>query len=316
MTMHPLLMGRALPRQSLHAPRGGFTLAELLVVIAIIAILSTVTLFAVGRMAREARLSSATNTLVATLDNARTLAIRDNKPVLVVFRPRLAPDGREQFVEVVTAVWTGESYIWPPPPAGPPYRPVIDRFEPAGDIRPRALPVGIKVAAPRYYGGTNADAAWETQAHFPSATAGGGAGDRTGALLGIMFDAKGRVASKNSLSGTGSNQQWVDFNGDGLHRIRGIDYDYTNPNDFPPGAFPLNFEQIANSSLADRGESDEPYVTTAVFLAVFDDDRAREFRTLIWNTNGPYDELIGENGWITQNADRLQFNRYTGVVMR
>jgi len=301
--------------------RGGFTLAELLVVIAIIAILSTTTLFAVGRMARDARLSTATNTLVATLDNARTLAIRENRSVLVVFRPRLVPGGNEQYVEIVTTVWSGESYIWPPPPAGPVYRPVIDRFVPAGDVRPRALPVGIKVAAPRYYVGGN-DATWETQVHLPSATPGGGPGDRVGALLGVMFDARGRVVTKNSLSGTGSNQQWVDFNDDGLHRVRGVDYDYTNPSNFPSGAFGALFDQVANSNLDDNGEFDEPYVTTAVFLAVFDDDRAREFRIENWSLNGTgnllnnYNELIGNDGWITRNSDRLQFNRYTGVVMR
>jgi len=291
---------------SLRCRRAGFTLAELLVVIGIIVILATTTLFAVGRMAREARLSSATNSVIAALDNARTHAIRNNEMVLVVFRPRLRADRNEQYIEVVTAVWTGESYTWPPPPAGPNYRPVIDRFVPVGDLRPRALPIGIKVAAPRYYGGTDTDATWETQVHLPSTLA-GFTGERVGALLGIMFDGQGRVVTKNSLSGTGSNQQWVDFNSDGLHRDRGTDYNYRTGN-FPPQPFAARFDHVA--------EFDEPYVTTAVFLAVFDDDRAREFRTTNWSTNALYDELIGGNGWITRNSDRIHFNRYTGVVMR
>ena len=74
-----------------HASRSAhrsFTLIELLVVMGLIALLSVVTLVSVQAIIKDARLSSATNTVMAGLDNARALAMKKNTNVLVVFRPR------------------------------------------------------------------------------------------------------------------------------------------------------------------------------------------------------------------------------------
>ena len=62
---------------------------------------------------------------------------------------------------------------------------------------------------------------------------------------------------------------------------------------------------------------DEAFVRIAPFLAVYDDDKAREMRTTDWTDQADYEaELTGTTGYITQFADRIHFNRYTGVVMR
>jgi prepilin-type N-terminal cleavage/methylation domain-containing protein len=90
-----------------------FTLLELLVVMGILLVLATLTAISVGKVTRDAKLANATNTLIASLGNARAIAIRDNTYVLVSFR--IAPDRRSrivprepQVVQVITSKWTGE----------------------------------------------------------------------------------------------------------------------------------------------------------------------------------------------------------------
>ena len=66
---------------------------------------------------------------------------------------------------------------------------------------------------------------------------------------------------------------------------------------------------------------DEPFVVIAPFLAVYDDDEARELGdTANWDDPQIYQQdLVGlpnDPGYITENANRIHFNRYTGVVMR
>ena len=62
-------------------------------------------------------------------------------------------------------------------------------------------------------------------------------------------------------------------------------------------------------------ENDEPFLAMAPFIAVFDDDEAREmFDTSQW---GNVDIRRGDlTEYITQFADRIHFNRYTGVAMK
>ena len=71
-------------------------------------------------------------------------------------------------------------------------------------------------------------------------------------------------------------------------------------------------------------EEDEPFVRIVPFLAVFDDDDAREARTNDWTTRqGYWEDLAGDSadpvafpGFITMNANRIHFNRYSGVAMK
>lgn len=277
-----------------------FTLTELLVVIAIIATLSLVTLVSVRAVVAGARLSSATNTIVATLDNARALALKKNQFVLVVFRPRLEGTSR-QFVELVVAEWAGDSMAVETS--------LIDRFVVATEVAPRALPVGIKVAGPAYGGDSYgpgdvlADLTWETQAQLPAPF------EMPGRLIGVMYGPEGTTVSYNLRAD--SNEAFVDFNGDGQQRLGGVNYDYTAIAAAPAGLY----DQVS--------EDDEPLVRLAPFLAVYDDDAARDARTNDWTTVEGYQrDLIGlpedptVPGYITTFGTRIHFNRYTGVAMK
>jgi hypothetical protein len=75
----------------------------------VIGVLSTLTLVSIRAIARDARLSSATNTVTAALDNARALAMKRNQPVLVAFFPGV--EGARSRVDVLTAVWAGDGGV-------------------------------------------------------------------------------------------------------------------------------------------------------------------------------------------------------------
>ncbi|MCH7602109.1 MAG: prepilin-type N-terminal cleavage/methylation domain-containing protein [Planctomycetes bacterium] len=270
--------GRHFDRGGEKASRFGFTLIELLVVIAIISIISAIVSVSFLSIAREARLSSGTNVVIAAIGNARALAMKNNRLVLVVFRPRLL-ENRTQIVEIVTAQWTGESHIdktpLPPLPTI-----VIDRFEPIEGVAVRRLPRGIKVAGPMYadsttlidVNGTQAgdlDSYWSTQAHLPSIIQSRPLDDKSepaGRLIGIMFSPDGSTISVNAQSDASAS--YIDFDRDSMQRIQNVSYAFdpfdanTNPGD-----------EIVYHFL----DNDEPVVMIAPYLAVFDDEQFREF---------------------------------------
>ena len=97
---------------------------------------------------------------------------------------------------------------------------------------------------------------------------------------------------------------FVDFNNDGLQRDDNNDWDYSSNNNSPDVNY---FDQTF--------EADEPFLAMAPFLAVFDDDEAREiFDATLWGNEATRLEKITE--YVTEFADRIHFNRYTGVVMK
>ena len=277
--------------RSSSRPRSlGFTLIELLVAMAIIAIIGGITVVAIRTISEDARISSGTNAVTTALSTARSLAMAENKLVLVVFRPRLDEEG-EQFVEMVFCEWSGET-------AGTD-NPIVDRFVPFKDQPSFRLPKGVKVAFPQY--GANDDDVWVTQLEI-------GAGEYPDfyQMSGIMYGPDGSVRTRNQLSD--SNRAWVDFNEDRLMQIDGVELD------------PF-LNQLGSISPPDQFiqhlETDEPAVNNSPFLAVYDDREARDRRATNWEnlaqiTTG----LIGPNGFITNNATRIHFNRYTGVPMR
>jgi len=311
---------RAHPNFAERSDRRSFTLTELLVAIGIIAVIAAVTVVGIRQVSAEARLSSAVNSVTAALDSGRAMALKNNKPVLVVFRPRLTDNNNEQFVEAVLAEWTGESY----PFAVGSTALVVDRFAPIPDIRPRDLPKGIKVAGPEYR--TNADDTWLTQPHLPAidqdtpTTAGN---EAHGFLLGVMYDSDGTVVTGNSQSD--SDYVFVDFNDDFEEALTGNDIDGDGDDGqqhHDSMAAPYNYDGNTPTNSAAltalfrlRWENDEPYVTSMPFLAVFDSREARDFYdTTGWNSfNARQSDL---NDFINENADRIHFNRYTGVVLR
>ena len=109
-----------------------FTLVELVVVIIIIALIAGFSAMAYSKIAKNMRLSTAKNTIIAALDNARAYAIKNNHYVITAFRPRLSGDGTEQFYECVVAEWNGDSSNagdW-----------TYDRFVPIDGQKPKNLP--------------------------------------------------------------------------------------------------------------------------------------------------------------------------------
>ena len=88
--------------QTVTTRRRAFTLTELLVAIAIIGILAAITVVGIRAISKDAKLASGKNTVMAVLANARARAIKDNRIVLVAFRPRLVGENK-QIVEAVLA---------------------------------------------------------------------------------------------------------------------------------------------------------------------------------------------------------------------
>ncbi len=273
-------------RQPVSRRAGGFTLIELLVVMGIIVILIGLTVISVGAVARESRLSSGTNTVKAALGTARALAMKNGRLTLVTFRPRIEGD-REQYLEALFAEYTGVSNVV----SGQ----VIDRFAPVAGSEILAIPKGIKVAQPWY--GANADLIWITQSHIPAVVLAGEAPNR---LIAVMFAPNGELVTRNSK--TDSARIWVDFNNDGLQREAGTNY--------AAGASPSGMGYW-QQSLVD----DEPFLNFAPMLAVFNDDLARErYDTTAWSDDATRN--LNLSAYITEYANRVIFNRYTGVVMR
>ena len=288
-----------------HHPRlRAFTLAELLVAMAIIAVLASITVVSVRGITKDAKLSSGVNAVTAALDNARAMAMKNNRIVLVAFRARF--DGRnEQVIEAVTAQWSGVSYL--NPDVG-----VVDHFIPISDVPPRELPKGIKIAAPLY--GGNVDFAWASSSDLPAVEF---AVEAAGAVIAVMYAPDGTLITQNAASD--SNRVFVDFNNDGDQQQGGVPY--TNyGSDFPDNDNYCYLGDDENGNplvqyFCQANGDDEPYLTMAPFLAVFDDDTAREqYDTTQWSDGQVRRDNL--TFYISQSADRIHFNRYTGVVMR
>ena len=291
---------------ALHATHG-FTLTELLVVMGVIAVLATLTVVGLRGVARNARMASATNAIMVALDSARALAMKENAIVLVAFRPRLeGPNQDKMVVETVVARWTGESYL-----AGT--NTVIDRFVPIQGIPSRPLPEGIKVAGPAYrqsVSGEFRDDVWLTQSHLPlndQVTPLTGTGEWSGALIGVMYAPDGSTITRNSQSD--SDSAWVDFV---------VDPDPTVPPTLIRLGTPEFTLDVDGLFFEQWWADDEPLVTVVPFLAVYDDEEARELRTNDdWKDQAAYEgDLTGPDGYINLRTDRIHFNRYSGVAMK
>jgi hypothetical protein len=228
--------------------------------------------------------------------------MKRNQIVLVVFRPRFVSD-REQVVEAVLAQWTGETYVT----SGEGW--VIDRFIPLKDVPVRSLPRGVKVACPLY--GTSEDDLWVTQTHLPAidqsnpicATC-----EEPGQLVAVMYAPDGTTITRNPRSDP--NFTWIDFAYDPdpsivpTLRWRGDEY-------------PPDDSSLDPSFFSMYLEDDECFVNIAPYVAVYDDEEAREQRRQDWTTPEGYEELTGRvpDGYIATKGRRVHFNRYTGVVM-
>lgn len=294
-----------------------FTLLELLAVIAILVVLAVLTVVSVSRIARDAKLASGINRVMSSLAMARAEAIRTNTPVLMSFRmvKDVNRPGEPARVEVTISRFTGE--VRKGTDFGYNGNAFAERFAPAAEIAPQLLPDGIKVACPYTDFGlvANNEETWCMMTAGPWSPIdfdGDGridyytSSDR-GEAIGLLFGADGALVTRNgssiSTDGLWVNK-WVDYDGDGnLERAQQ-----------PATNNPNNAFFIQNDTI------DEVFCNMAQFLVVYDEERALE--------EVDFTEWQGQSGaasyaeqrqvylgaWINENADRIHFNRYTGLA--
>ena len=300
----------------------GFTLVELIVVIVIMAILAGLSAIAYQKIAADLRMSSAKNTVTAALDNARSIAIKNNRYVIAAFVPRLIGDGTKQVIDVITAEWNGDSMnadkgdgnIW-----------TYDRYVPIRGLQVRTIEGGVNVGAPSFQSGDDED--WLVPTYLPDITntPSSDADQLVGRISGILYNPEGRVVTRNSVSA--SDRLWIDFNGDG-EQTWDPDPD-RNPNtndqwdvgwlEFPPPAtVVISDPDVPYTSLYGvllKGAGGEPFIMPVPFIAVFDEDEFREmYPSATW---GDYADRIADyTSYLDAYVDRIQFNRYSGVALR
>lgn len=300
-----------------------FTLLELLVVMGILLLLAVLTTISVGAITSDAKISGATNTVVAALGNARGIAIRDNAYVMVAFRmkrdPRVVNGAREpQTVQVVTAKWTGE--VVRPTGVSDTF---AERFIAVPGVPAVDLPSGIRVAGPSFAFSTQAsvgqnDRYWRTQPRFVGNQTTSGstttftpdlARTEVGSMIGVLFGPDGRVLSRNPLqmlevvvNESEDQDAWVaaflDSDGSGQPKKGGT----AGGESFPY----FQYDE----------PTDQPLIDYVPYLAIFDDNalRSKFTNTAAWA--GPANNLARRNDitdYIEEQSDRITFNRYTGV---
>ncbi|MBX3355095.1 MAG: prepilin-type N-terminal cleavage/methylation domain-containing protein [Phycisphaeraceae bacterium] len=306
------------PRSIHVGPSRGFTLIELLVVIGIITTLAVLTAVSVTRLSRDSRLAIGTNQVIAALGEARARAMKENQPVLITFRARavdpLVP-ARGQVTDVVIALWSG---MVVKVVDGGPNNPVVDVWNMPFNAHPeavtRTLPPGVKVAGPRT--DFDQDSIWVSQPEFSN--------NEYGRAIGVLFGPDGTVITRFP-NGIGlANYESVYFDFDGVK----------NANGWP-------VQNVGTSTGAARffeynEEVDEPSIQYVRSLAVFDDAAAREFFVVSnWSgSNQAPGDASGaalpadcsslpagqsrlrceQSQFINQFAEKINFNRFTGVA--
>jgi prepilin-type N-terminal cleavage/methylation domain-containing protein len=309
--------------------RRSFTLIELLVVMGVIALLAAVTALGYRGIAKDTKLASGKNTVMAVLENARGLAMKNNEITGVVFRARL--DNNKNYIEASIVKWSRQTARARYSQAS---QVVIDRLIPVAGTPVRRLPVGIQIAAPFYSGSTTHpcngqvsenDNVWVTCSHLAAINQDTGTGETPGSMLAVLYSPSGNTISRNSH--TSADRMWVDFNNDRLQQLNGANINYwptTGQYDFGSCS---NFYGTPNQDsgpFQHKFELDEPFIDIAAYLAVFDDDAVRElYVPSDWNSvlvGSPQAAYVNRRDnytqYITNNADRIHFNRYTGVAMR
>ena len=124
--------------------------------------------------------------------------------------------------------------------------------------------------------------------------------------MGVMFGPDGTVLTRNPRTDTRQYRAYVDFsNGD-----RDGDGELQDVGSVGPGGVVW---------WAYDEPDDENNINFVKFLSVYDDDEAREHKTLDWSLPSNWDnyvtELTGPDSYIDRLGRRIHFNRYTGVVM-
>jgi len=302
--MMPMMrMMRSIPRHR----RSAFTLVELLTVMGILLLLSVLTVIAVGRVASDARLSSATNTVTATLGAARGLAMQRNSVILVTFIPVWDPSRPDvpQLLEAVIAEPTGRSRLF--------FTDGIDNisseFRPVTGYAPRPLPEGISVAGPQLdFSGASASARnWLAPPSF--------ANQERGQLIAIIFSPDGRVLTRlPNTTLQARHHAFINRSGDFITEDA-FDQGFANPG--TPGWRRFYIDQPGH----------EPNLQLVDSLAIFDERDARDrYVVSQWSHGGPNASPQTDTGYqqrqneltqyITESSNRISFNRFSGVVQR
>ena len=320
------------------APRifRAFTLVELLAVMGIIAILGVVITTSAQRLSKDAKVAGATNQVLATLGTARSIAIRDRATVLVAFTIRRATyrptptaleqvdRSRPQQTEIVIAKATGRvgfpgvatAGAWTVVyPAASIDDLMLEEFQLVDGVSPVLLPIGIKVAGSAAditdIDEVGQDQYWLSQPYLGAVWN----ESERGTMIVVRFAPDGSMQTRNpalsanltaSATDTSSVAPWIDLNRNGRMDI-GATTGTSN------GKF-YAFDELHDESLGDH----------AMFLAVFNDDQFHEQATPaevgLWRS--PYTSMTNwmaqlntaRTLFINQFADRIHFNRFTGVA--
>ena len=289
-----------------------FTLVELIVVMVIMTILAGLSAMAYRGIADDLRMSSAMNTVVSALDNARAMSIKKNRYVITVFRPRLESGGTEQVIDIVIAEWNGDSASADNGGSGTNTIWTYDRFIPIQGMAVRTIEGGVNVAGPGY--GTGDDDTWWCSTFLPAHAVTSGS-EPWGALVGVLYNPEGKVVVRNAESG--ADRIWVDFNRDWVQTINASeDVDWTSQAVVVDWTEPLpGIGAYFNLEIPDG----EPFISMTPILAVFNESEMRSsVLTSDWG-NDPEDSYLRDKAYtdfIEQNADRIQFNRYSGVPLK
>lgn len=206
---------------------------------------------------------------------------------------------------------------------------LVEEFWPVEGIQPKRLPPGIKVALPAsdlvqsiavpnsaFPAGsgpdTPADWVWLSQPELKNAQIaanGSISNPESASMLMIRFGPDGKPITRNASlpanvtagSDIASVRPWVDFNRDGFISIGtsstgGSDTMYYNYDEW----------------------DDEPLGNCGLFIAVFNDAEFREqappATQVGWRGTNSRDLNFDRTVFVDQNADRIQFNRFTGVA--
>lgn len=296
--------------------RRAFTLIELLVVIGIIATLAVLTTVSVQRLTRESRLAIGVNQVMAALGEARARAIREGRPMLVTFVVRTDPavTPSRQVTDIVIGRWTGQVVRVVASPNNPAAEVWNEPYEIHPEAVRRTLPPGIKVAGPRT--DFDQDGVWITQPEL--------ANNEYGRAIGVLFGVDGTVVTRLP-NGIGiANYQSAYLDRDGVKDSNGWPVQNVGTSTGSARFFEYN-EEI-----------DEPSIQYVRTLAVFDDAAAREFFSPAnWSGSasaagdvagaslpadctglpaGQSRMRCEQSHFINQFAERINFNRFTGVA--
>ncbi|HWB20713.1 MAG TPA: prepilin-type N-terminal cleavage/methylation domain-containing protein [Phycisphaerales bacterium] len=262
-----------------------FTLIELLTVIGIIALISSITIMGFRAVTKDAKRSSAKNAIMASLDTARAYAIKNNQVVLVAFVPRFVNETQTQ-IEVVTAAYTRASRSVNVSTGAGSYNAIFDCFRPINDTPSRRLPIGVNVAGPSY--ATDEDNTWYVASNLSKTS------EEAGNVIGVMYGPDGTRRMNSPVND--SDFFWIDFNGDQRQ----------TPD--PTGQFVGSIYEMHDAT-------DEICIELVPLLSVFDEQACREIEgDSDWTNSATRQAELGD--YINKNADRINFNRYTGVAMK